>query len=587
MKKEDVGGQAVIEGVMMRGTKGTATAVRTPSGKIEVEFSKEVPITKKYSILNIPFIRGFFVFIDSLLLGVKSLNYSASFFDEDDEPSKFDEWFNKRFGEKSNDILIYISLAISFAMAMGLFVLIPTFIASLFRGITTSSIILNIIEAVIRIVILISYMVGVGRLEDIKRLYQYHGAEHKTISCYASNDELTVENVKKHTRLHPRCGTNFIFLIMFISIIVFSFTSFSSVGERLILRIVLLPLITGITYELIKWLGRNEGVISRIVATPGLKLQLLTTKEPDDDQIEVAIRALKEAEGIKPKEISVGELLSKSTEILKTAEIDSYIIDAQLLLAKVIGKDRLYIITHKEELVPKEQENLMNTYIEERRKKKPLKYITNSAEFMGMEFYIKEGVLIPRGDTEILVHELLDIIKEDKEYKICDLCTGSGAIGISIANLRNNVSVDCIDIEKAPEEVTNINIEKFSLESRARFVHSDLLEQAINNNEEYDIIVSNPPYIKKEVIDTLMEDVKNYEPMVALDGGDDGLDFYRKISEDSRKVLKKDGILAFEIGHDQGEEVKKIMESLGYTDIYVKKDMANLDRIVIGIRKVD
>lgn len=211
MKKEDVGGQAVIEGVMMRGTKGTATAVRTPSGKIEVEFSKEVPITKKYSILNIPFIRGFFVFIDSLLLGVKSLNYSASFFDEDDEPSKFDEWFNKRFGEKSNDILIYISLAISFAMAMGLFVLIPTFIASLFRGITTSSIVLNIIEAVIRIVILISYMVGVGRLEDIKRLYQYHGAEHKTISCYSSNDELTVENVKRHTRLHPRCGTNFIF----------------------------------------------------------------------------------------------------------------------------------------------------------------------------------------------------------------------------------------------------------------------------------------------------------------------------------------------------------------------------------------
>lgn len=586
MKKDDVGGQAVIEGVMMRGSKGIATAVRTPEGKIEVEFSNEVPITKKYSILNIPFIRGFFVFLDSLMMGMKSLNYSASFFEET-EPSKFEDWFKEKFGDKSNDILIYLSLALSFVMAMGLFVLLPTFIASLFKVFISSSVLLNIIEAVIRIVILLSYMIGVGQLEDIKRLYQYHGAEHKTISCYASEDELTVENVKKHTRFHPRCGTNFIFLIMFISIIIFSFTSFGSVGERLILRIVLLPVITGITYELIKWLGKSNNLLSRIVAAPGLKLQVLTTKEPDDDQIEVAIKALKEAEGIKEKEKNIGELLNKSMEILKEAEIDSYIIDSQLLIAKALGKDRLYVITHKEELVPLNKEEMISTYIDERSKKKPLKYITNSAEFMGIELFIKEGVLIPRGDTEILVEEILKTIKEDREYKVCDLCTGSGAIGVAIASIKENVKVDCVDIESTPEEVTKININKLSLSDRVRFIHSDLLHEPIKNGETYDIIVSNPPYIKRDVIEGLMEDVKNYEPNIALDGGEDGLDFYRRIVSESLTVLKIEGILAFEIGYDQGEDIKNLMESEGYSDVYIKKDLAGLDRVVIGRRNVD
>lgn len=587
MKKEDVGGQAVMEGVMMRGSKGVATAVRTPSGKIEVEVTNQVPITKRYAVINIPFIRGFFVFLDSLTMGMKSLNYSASFFEEEEEPSKFEKWIKDKFGDKGNDIIIYVSLAVSLLISMGLFVLLPTFAASLFKKLTSSSVILNIIEAIIRMVLLLSYMIGIGKLEDISRLYQYHGAEHKTISCYSNNDELTVDNVKKHTRFHARCGTNFMFLIMFISIVIFSFTSFGAILERLALRIVLLPVITGITYELIKWLGRNDNLLSRIVAAPGMKLQMLTTKEPDQDQIEVAIEALKKAEGIKEKEKTIGELLIKSVEILKAEAIDSYAIDAQLLIAHALEKDRLYIITHKEEAVPLYKENLINSYIEERKNKKPLKYITNSAEFMGIDLYVKEGVLIPRGDTEILVEEVLGFIKDEVNYKVCDLCTGSGAIGVSLAKLKGNLNVECIDIEKIPEEVTNININRFSLGDRVKFIHSNLLEEPINQGTKYDILISNPPYIKKEVINTLMEDVKDYEPKIALDGGEDGLDFYKRIIDESIQVLKEDGVLALEIGHDQGEEVKNLMERIGYNDVYVKKDLADLDRVVVGIRNLD
>lgn len=583
MKNRNVGGQAVIEGVMMRGAKGTATSVRTPDGTIQTEFLEQVPITKKYSILNIPFIRGMFVFIDSMVTGIKSLNYSASFF-EDTEPSKFEDWFREKFGDKSNDILIFISMAISLVFAIGLFVILPTFIASLFKVFVSSSVFLNVLEAVIRVIILVGYMVGIGQLEDIKRLYQYHGAEHKTIFCYEAEEELTVNNVRKFSRFHPRCGTNFIFLIMFISIIIFSFTRFGSVGERLLLRLLLLPVITGITYEIIKWLGTNQGLLSKAIAVPGLKLQELTTMEPYDDQIEVAIRSLREAEDLKK---SIGTLIREASEILRNSDIDSALIDAQLLLAEALGKERIYIITNKEELVPLDKEEGFLNYVYQRSRKKPLKYITGKVDFMGIDFFVKEGVLIPRSDTENLVIEVLDKIPEEGEIKVCDLCTGSGAIGLSIAFYRKNVKVDCIDIERIPQEVTEENIRRLYLQERVKFINSDLLKKPLENGEKYDLIVSNPPYIKECEIDTLMEDVKNYEPHEALSGGEDGLVFYRRITEESLCALNVNGILAFEIGYDQGEEVKKIMETAGFKDVYVKKDLAGLDRVVVGRLHVD
>ena len=585
MRKCDVGGQAVIEGVMMRGSKGLATAVRTPSGKIEVDVKNVKPLTKKYKFLNIPFIRGVFILIDSLMVGIKTLNYSASFFEEDEEESKFELWLKKKLGDKgANDLIVTGTMMFSILLSVGLFVGIPTVLAAIFKSLGLHPIALNLIESVIRVGILILYMYLVSKLDDIYRVFQYHGAEHKTIFCYENEEKLTVENVKRYSRFHPRCGTNFLFLTMFVSIIIFSLTGWGGVIQRIILRVLLMPFVAGITYELIKWLGKTDSKLGKIIAYPGLKLQELTTKEPDDSQIEVAIASLLAAEGIEYKK-KIGELLKEGADILKEAAIDTYVLDAQLLLGKVINKDKLYLITNRDEEVNKKAEKEYLELIQKRKEKMPIKYILKSAEFMGLDFNVEEGVLIPRPDTEILVEETLKHIPQDKDMNICDLCCGSGAIGIALASFRKNINIDLIDYYDTPKKVTESNIAKHNLKERAKFIKSDLLKVVIHQNKKYDILVSNPPYIKEEVISTLMEDVKDYEPHTALSGGEDGLTFYRRIVEESSKVLEEDGILAFEIGHDQGEEVKELMINKGYNDVRVIKDLAGLDRVVIGTLK--
>ena len=578
-----MGGQAVIEGVMMRGSKSLATAVRTPKGNIEINYKDNRPITKKHPILNIPFLRGFFVLIESMKIGMESLNYSASFLDdEDEEPTKFELWLEKKLGKRANDVIIGFTMIISFIFSIGLFVALPTGIASIFKNMGASNLALNLIEAFIRISILIGYMYVISKMKDIYRLFQYHGAEHKTIFCYESMEELTVENVRKQPRLHPRCGTNFMFLIMFVSIVIFSCTGWGGIVERLLLRIILIPVVTGISYELIKWLGKSDGKLARIIAYPGLKLQLLTTKEPDDSQIEVAIASLKAAEGIEDLNKTIEELINTGTKTLKDNGIDTARLDTELLLGNVIEKERLYLITHKEETIGKDQCGEFFELIEKRRKKMPVKYILNKCEFMGIDLHVEEGVLIPRDDTELLVDEVLKNISEDDEKQICDLCCGSGAIGISLACLRKNIKVDLLDYYPIPEKVTLINIEKHNLQERVSFSKSDLLDVSIKASKKYDIIVSNPPYIEEEEIEKLMDDVQKYEPHTALSGGIDGLDFYKKIVNQSIEVLNENGILAFEIGYNQGKAVKSLMEEKNFKDVRVIKDFASLDRIVIG-----
>ena len=297
-KSINVGGQAVIEGVMMRGSKGIATAVRTTQGEIVVEQKSYTSYTKKNKFFGLPIIRGFISLIESLVIGVQTLNYSASFFEEEGESSKLDKWIQKIFKEKSSDIIMGISLAISLVISVGLFFILPTIIASFFSKMGASTMGLNIVEGVIRVLIFLLYVYLIGKMEDINRVYQYHGAEHKTIFCYENNIELTPENAAKFGRLHPRCGTNFLFLVMIVSIITFSLTGWNSIGERILYRIVLLPLISGISYEIIKWMGKSTGSLAKVLSYPGLKLQNLTTREPDLAQIEVAIKALKVAEGI-------------------------------------------------------------------------------------------------------------------------------------------------------------------------------------------------------------------------------------------------------------------------------------------------
>ncbi len=299
-KKTTVGGQAVIEGVMMRGSKGLATAVRLPNGHIEVKKESSKSLTKKNKFFGLPIVRGFISLIESLIIGIRSLEFSASFFEDDEESeSKFDKWFDKTFKDKGSSVLMGISLVISLTFAVLLFFILPTALTSLVKiKITSNVIVLNVVEGIIRVIIFLAYIFLVGKLEDIKRVYQYHGAEHKTIFCYESGIELTPENAKKFGRLHPRCGTNFLFLVMVISIVIFSFTGWQSIGGRIVSRVLLLPVVSGVTYEVIKWLGKSESRIAKIVAWPGLLLQKITTKEPDESMLEVAITSLKAAEGL-------------------------------------------------------------------------------------------------------------------------------------------------------------------------------------------------------------------------------------------------------------------------------------------------
>ncbi|MDD4504176.1 MAG: DUF1385 domain-containing protein [Clostridiaceae bacterium] len=297
IKPKAVGGQAVIEGVMMKGAEDIAIAVRKPDGKIVV--SKERLKANRKVISKIPILRGIYGFVDSMVMGVKALMYSAEFIEEVEEkgkekkPSKLDEFMEKN--------IIWISVVISVLFSVGLFILLPTVLVDLFKGFTDNNLILNGIEGIVRIVIFLGYLLAVSNMKDIKRVFEYHGAEHKTIFCYEYGEELTVENVRKHGRLHPRCGTSFLFIVMIVSILLFSFFTWSSVFTRLLTRILLIPIVAGISYEIIKWAGKSQSKLSCIISAPGMWLQNITTREPDDKQIEVAIEALKNVLVVDPE----------------------------------------------------------------------------------------------------------------------------------------------------------------------------------------------------------------------------------------------------------------------------------------------
>lgn len=300
-KRNTVGGQAVIEGVMMRGAKGIATAVRKSDGSIVVDVKETIPYTKKNKILGLPIIRGFVSLVESMVVGIQTLNYSASFFEDEEEktPSKFDKIVEKLFKDKGQDVIMGISMVVSMVFAIGIFFILPTFSANIFKVFNIkNSIVLNLIEGLIRVCIFLLYLILIGKMEDINRLFQYHGAEHKTVFCYENNKELTPNNAAEYSRFHPRCGTNFMFLVMIVSIFLFSLTGWRSFAFRIVTRIVMLPIVSGLTYEVIKIMGRSNNKIVRLLTYPGLMLQKLTTREPDDSQLEVAITALKAAEGI-------------------------------------------------------------------------------------------------------------------------------------------------------------------------------------------------------------------------------------------------------------------------------------------------
>lgn len=293
MSKQFVGGQAVIEGVMMQSKHKRAIAVRKSNGEIEIKKNKIKSWVSDKNIDKIPFVRGSFILIETMLEGVKSLNFASEFFLEEEEEDAIDKFFKKVFKDKANDMIMGFTMILALLLSVGIFIVIPTAIGGLFSKIISNRIILNLLEGIIRIAILFGYMFIISRNKDIQRVFQYHGAEHMSIYCYENDLELTVENARKFTRLHPRCGTNFLFIVMSTSIILFSFFGWPNPLVRIVMRIICIPIVAGISYEIIRFLGKYNNILTKIVAYPGMMLQKFTTKEPDDLQLEVALEALK------------------------------------------------------------------------------------------------------------------------------------------------------------------------------------------------------------------------------------------------------------------------------------------------------
>lgn len=279
MAKLSVGGQAVIEGVMMRGPKDVATAVRDPNGRIQVETHPVSSIADRYPILKKPMLRGTVSLVESLVLGLRSLSYSAKMAGDEDE--------------QLTDKEMAGTIIFALVLASILFIAIPTGAAKFFHFITDDPVFLNLMEGFLRLAIFLAYIGGISRMKDIRRVFQYHGAEHKTIHCYEAGLPLTVANVQRFSRLHPRCGTNFLLIVMLVSIFVYAFLGWPSLIERIVSRILLLPVVAGISYELIRFAGRTTNPVALKLIKPGLWLQYLTTRPPQDDMVEVAIESLK------------------------------------------------------------------------------------------------------------------------------------------------------------------------------------------------------------------------------------------------------------------------------------------------------
>lgn len=585
VKKTSIGGQAVLEGVMMRGRCGVATAVRDSDGIIRIEAERITPPEKKSVFVRLPIIRGIVNFFSSLVTGTKILMRSAEVYGgDDDEPSKFEKWLAKTFKIDVMDVVLFFGVALGLVFSIALFFILPTFLGGLIGKAVPNMppIVKNLIEGGIRILIFVGYILFTSLLKDIKRTYMYHGAEHKTITCYEKGLDLTVENVKKCRRVHDRCGTTFMFFVMFVSILVYSVFGAifpvlnENVGLKMLSRIVLLPLIAGLSYELLKLLAKTDSPLVLPLKAPGLLLQMLTTKEPDEQMMEVAIAAFEKVlkmdedpnepvcKFVCPEKVSVvTENLKKK---FRSSSVDET--DAEWIVSIVTGIKRSEL--GGDSRVKSSHIDKIDELAAERIKGKPLSYVLGNADFYGYEIKVDERVLIPRPETEELVSEVLKVVKNTD--KVLDLCTGSGAIALVI-NKKSGASVTATDISEAALEVAKENFKQFdaAVETRLIDLYGDL-------SEKFDIIVSNPPYIKTEEIDTLDKEVKDYEPRIALDGGEDGLDFYRRICEGAKQRLNEHGKLFLEAGYGEAEEINKMLEN--DFNVEIIKDISGIDRII-------
>lgn len=597
VRRTSIGGQAVIEGVMMKGRTSVATAVRTEAGEITVESRRTKDPAKRSLFLRLPFVRGVVNLVSQLYMGVGILMRSAEVFGDYAEPTKFDKWVAKKFKLNPMHILTTVSLVLGLALAVGLFVFLPNFLTGLIfeiPGTNDHPALLSLCEAAFMLVIFIGYILSITLMKDIRRVFMYHGAEHKVISCYEHGLDLTVENARKMRTEHSRCGTTFMFFVVAVSIIVFAlvnwmldaigWTDFDSVVNalvRLAVKLLFLPVVAGISYEILKFLAKSDCLLFRILRAPGMLLQKLTTRQPTDDMLEVSLTAFKtvlamdEDESIPERsfEFTVPTEFARKriAEIAPSADES----DKDWILAEVTGRRRSELASAKS--VTKEQFEAAKKIAEKMKDGAPLQYALGNAEFYGIRLAVNPAVLIPRPETEELAEKVIEETKKRGGAKVLDLCTGSGAIAIAAAK-NSPADVTATDVSAAAAEVARANA--LSAGVKVRVLTGDMFAPVAE--EKFDVIVSNPPYIPTADIRTLDEKVRAFEPVSALDGGADGLDFYRVIAAEAGAHLTEGGVLLLEFGEGQADALKEMFAEYA-TEVYT--DMQGAERILRAEKK--
>lgn len=592
-RKTSIGGQAVLEGVMMRGRTSVATAVRDQDGEIRLEAERLHPSKAAKVASKIPFVRGAISFFVSLVTGTKILMRSAEVYGETtEEPSKFEKWLSKTFKVDVMNIALFFGVVLGLAFSIGLFFVVPDLLGRVLVKYTPDfphkELCRNLFEGVLRILIFVGYILLTSLMKDIRRTYMYHGAEHKTITCYEKGLDLTVDNVRACRRVHDRCGTTFMFIVMVISILVFSVVSIwlppkMNGAVKLLCKLALLPVVAGISYEILKLLAKTDSPLVYPLKAPGLLLQRITTREPDDGMIEVAItsfnKVLKmDADETEPEckfvfPEKVADVTKRIKEEFKAAGIEDEA-DAEWLVSCVSGVKRSEL-SDRNISVSGGKIDKINALAKERESGRPLWYVLGTCDFYGYEFKVDERALIPRPETEELVETAIGLLTADD--CVLDLCTGSGCIAISV-KLKTNASVTASDVSEDALALARENAA--ALKADVNFIKSDLFE---NIDGKFSMIITNPPYIKSEDIERLQTEVRDYEPKIALDGGEDGLDFYRKIATQSKPRLFDGGVVLAEIGAEQGEAVKNLFEENGFT-AKVFKDISGNDRVVAAVK---
>ena len=579
---------------MMMGKTCMATAVRDPDGQIQVE-AKRLNVSKGVRrVSKIPFVRGVVNMFVSLVRGTSAHMRSAAVYGEEEEAGRVEKWLAEKCRINLMSIISTVSVMLGVVLAVALFFVLPNLAVSgleeAFPSLT-GSVWEYVIRGVLKLVIFFVYLALILVLKDIRRLYMYHGAEHKTITCYEKGLPLTAENVMKCSRLHARCGTSFLFIVIAINIVVISVVSWAlGIGsiKSGVLRflanigteIVLLPLIAGISYEVLRFVAKFDNKFFLIFKAPGFLIQkVFTTREPDEAMAEVAIAAFNkvlamDADPDMPEtEFVTGGILSQKLAETKKKFAENGIdeSDAEWIYSIVLDVKRSEL--KEERVVSPAESKQIAAIAAERLTGRPLWYIIGDVDFCGCKIKVDERVLIPRPETEQLADIAIKTAEEGD--KVLDMCTGSGCLAIAIAKgcEKKRVSVTAADVSDAALMLAGESAELNGVS--VNFVRSDLFG---NIRGRFNLIVCNPPYIRSEEIHTLAREVKDFEPRVALDGGEDGLDFYRRLAKDVHRYVARGGMLILEVGEDQAAEVLCLFEKRDYA--MVIKDLEGKDRFL-------